>query len=194
MSEPIHTSQSHPLRLDWIKTSDRPLWPGHLGLTIAPGKKGRSREGYLHDRDLDADMARLKKLGVDLMVNLMEGHQEAEWAMAGYDEAACHAGLKVRRYPIVDGDVPASPPSFRALVEQLYADLQAGKRVGVHCLGGQGRSGTLAACLLIRTGEFSAEEAITLVRACRKDAIEGEQPGFIRAFARAGEAAGEKTL
>ena len=33
----INTSVSNPIRFDVIET---PLWPGRLGLTIAPGKQG----------------------------------------------------------------------------------------------------------------------------------------------------------
>lgn len=173
----VLTSTSNPIRFDVIETT---RWPGRLGLTIAPGKQG-TMYGKTHHRDLNTDLNDLRAQGADEMVNLMEDHEQAHWQMHGYDEAAQQAGLSVRRYPIVDVQVPTDPASFRALVEEVYADLQAGKTVVVHCLGGLGRSGTLAACVLIRAG-MDADSAISQVQHYRKDAIQARQPEFVRGF------------
>ena len=175
----VSTSVLNPIRFDVIET---PLWPGRLGLTIAPGKQG-SIYGRTHRRDLDTDLKALRAQGADGIVNLMEDDEQARWQMHGYDEAAQQAGLSVRRYPIVDVNVPTDPASFRTLVEEVYTDLSAGKTVVVHCLGGLGRSGTLAACLLIRAG-MDAEEATRLTRTYRPGAIEkdSKQPEFVQRF------------
>jgi protein-tyrosine phosphatase len=177
----IQTSLSNPLRVDWIAPAD---WPGRLGLTIAPGKKGESqgRNKAMHDRDLPTDFAALKAAGVDLLVNLMEGPECVRYGMADYDAEAELSGLAIRRFPIVDVNVPEDPQAFAELVKELYAELTTGKTIVVHCLGGLGRSGTLAACLLIRDG-LNAEDAIVLTRRCRPNAIEGNQDEFIRLFA-----------
>ncbi|WP_425145413.1 cyclin-dependent kinase inhibitor 3 family protein [Deinococcus sp.] len=173
-----YTSISNPIHIDVIGT---PLWPGRLGLTIAPGKVG-SMFGKTHQRDLNADLKALRAQGADSIVNLMEDDEQARWRMHGYDDAAEAAGLSVRRYPIPDMNIPSDPASFRTLVEEVYADLQAGTTVVVHCLGGLGRSGTLAACVLMRAG-MNADSAISHVRHYRKGAIEARQPEFIRAYA-----------
>jgi len=172
------------LRVAWMEDAAlTPLWPGRLGLTIAPGKKGVSAEGNLHDRDLNADMTQLSADGVTRLVNLMEAHEEARWQMHGYDEAAQRAGLNVRHFPVVDVNVPSDPAAFAALVEEIYAQLQEGETVVAHCLGGLGRSGMLVACLLVRSGEFGADDAIRFVRKKRDiRAIEGEQPQFVEQY------------
>ena len=181
------TSQNNPMRVSWIENRQAAaLWPGRLGLTIAPGKKGKSPAGpTVHDRDLETDFAALKseQVQVDVLVNLMEEDEGLRYGMGEYDAVAQQSGLTVRRYPIVDVDVPSDRATFAALVDELYADLQAGKTVVVHCLGGLGRSGTLAACLLIRAG-LDAQAAIDLTRRCRPGAIQGDQPEFVRQYAK----------
>ena len=179
----ISTSRNNPLHVVWIEDPAlAPLWAGRLGLTIAPGKTG-TLHGRSHDRDLSADFARLTAERVNTVVNMMEQGEEARWQMGGYDEAAQRAGLKLRRFPVVDVSVPTDPAAFAELVEQVYAELQAGKTVVAHCLGGLGRSGTLVACLLVRSGEFAADAATAFVRLKRPGAVQGQQPQFVQQYA-----------
>ncbi len=179
------TSQNNPMRVSWIENRQAAaLWPGRLGLTIAPGKKGQSPAGpTVHNRDLATDFAALKSERVDVLVNLMEEDEGLRYGMGEYDAVARQSGLTVRRYPIVDMDVPSDRTTFAALVDELYAGLQAEKTVVVHWLGGLGRSGTLAACLLIKSG-LDAQAAIDLTRRCRPGAIQGDQPEFVRQYAK----------
>jgi len=44
--------------------------------------------------------------------------------------------------------------------------------VGVHCIMGHGRTGTMLACYLVSKEGYSAEEAIAEVRRRRKNSIE----------------------
>ncbi len=179
----VSTSLNNPLNVAWIHDPAlTTLWAGRLGLTIAPGKKG-TMLGRSHNRDLNADFARLTAERVNTVVNMMEAHEEARWQMHGYDEAAQRAGLNVRHFPVVDVNVPSDPAAFAALVEEIYAQLQEGETVVAHCLGGLGRSGMLVACLLVRSGEFGADDAIRFVRKKRDiRAIEGEQPQFVEQY------------
>lgn len=169
-----------PLYINWIE-DDQPHWPGKLGLTIAPGKKGQ-KFGRTHARDLSADLQVIKDAGANLLVNLMEVEEGQHWHMHNYDSQAARIGLNVRRYPIQDVNVPSDPTSFRTLVQELHTDLQDGDTIVIHCLGGLGRSGTLAACLLIQNG-MNSREAINLVRTCRPGAIEARQPEFVETYA-----------
>ena len=61
----------------------------------------------------------------------------------------------------------------------LKNDLIEGKNIVIHCMGGKGRSGTIAAILLIEFGEDN-KKAIEIVRDRRKGAIETKaQEDFI---------------
>ena len=56
----------------------------------------------------------------------------------------------------------------------LKNDLIEGRNIVIHCMGGKGRSGTIAAILLIEFGEDN-KKAIEVVREKRKGAIETEE-------------------
>ncbi|MDH6216247.1 protein-tyrosine phosphatase family protein [Streptomyces pseudovenezuelae] len=66
------------------------------------------------------------------------------------------AGLDVVRLPVRDGQTPR-PEQVRRLLDVAA---QAPGRVFVHCGAGVGRTGTMAAAYLVRTGERSPEEAV----------------------------------
>jgi protein-tyrosine phosphatase len=100
--------------------------------------------------------------GIEIVVSLLEDEEIAELDLA--DEEACcsTAGLRFQRFPIPDRGTPESRESFTALVTLLVAELRQGRSIGVHCRMGVGRSGTLAACLLIALG-LPVNAAWTLV-------------------------------
>ena len=177
------TSISHPLRVDFV--GGLPC-EGRLGLTFAPGKKGPSLYGGTWDRDMDADLRRLRShVRADVLVSLLEPHEFDALGISGLLEHAEQVGLRAMHFPIRDVDVP--PPSadreFGELVDAIASDLEAGRTVVVHCRGGLGRSGLVAASVLTRLG-FGGDDAITEVRRVRPGAIETEaQEVYVREFA-----------
>ena len=86
---------------------------------------------------------------------------------------AVAAGLDWRDFPITDRAVPE--PDQAAAFQQLLADLSGmldeGARLAIHCRAGLGRSGLLAAALLVWR-DVAADEAIAAIRRCRPGAIE----------------------
>lgn len=68
----------------------------------------------------------------------------------------------VERFPIPDGGVPTSMQAFDRLIDTLSRDVAAGMPIAVHCWGGVGRTGVVAAALLVRFG-WPVEEALTEV-------------------------------
>jgi len=97
------------------------------------------------------------------------------------------AGMRWLHLPIVDLEAPGD--AFLQLWESsgpcLHGILSRGGRVLLHCRGGLGRTGTLAAQLLIEAGARS-EDAIREVRRARPGAIEtAAQERYLRVFAAA---------
>jgi ADP-ribosylglycohydrolase len=57
-----------------------------------------------------------------------------------------------QRFPIVDHGLPESPVFMRAIVEAIRDELDAGRRVYLHCRAGIGRTGMAVGCYLIYGG------------------------------------------
>ena len=70
------------------------------------------------------------------------------------------------------------------LIKALDTRIQQGEILAVHCRGGVGRAGTIAACTLLQRGMVrTSAEAIAYVRARRSGAVESRrQEEFIKKF------------
>ena len=67
---------------------------------------------------------------------------------------------------IEDGEGQAN--TVKQVAEQIVADVEAGKSVYFHCQGGSGRTGTVAAAVLLEMGRASSvEDAIQQVQSVR---------------------------
>jgi len=184
------TSVTDPLYLSWViappgvrkPASARRLGDpsGALGITFLPGKRAPSMFGAPWHRSLRADLARLAEEEVSLLVSLVEDEELSRFGAGSLVSAAGGYGIRVLRSPIVDG---RAPQTIAAVVAEVVGELQSGRRVVVHCRGGLGRAGTVAACVLAALGR-TAEAAVAEVRSCRAGAIENEvQERFIHQFA-----------
>lgn len=175
----VASSDSHPLRVDFL--SDTP-GPGRIGMTFAPGKKDA---GW--DRDLEADLERLARHhGATRLVSLIEDHElDLLRIPALVDRARAH-GIEVERFPIEDLSVPVSLADLSRLVERILAAYRAGETIVLHCRGGLGRTGLVAACCVVALGGASAADAIAAVRRARPGTVETPaQQEWVARFARA---------
>ena len=177
----MKTSLTSPLYVDFLDPADTGL-EGRIGLTIAPGK----RDGPLWDRDLDTDLGRLRdEYKCNLLVSLMEPHEYDWLGIPDLFERASAHDIDTIRFPIEDASVPPPEemPRFAELVQQILAAAGAGKTVVIHCRGGLGRSGTVAAACLVALGHPPAQ-AIERVRHIRPGAVETPtQERWVQAFA-----------
>ncbi|KEZ76599.1 cyclin-dependent kinase inhibitor 3 family protein [Salinisphaera hydrothermalis] len=164
------TSITDPLRIDAV---DVPGTSAHIGMTLCPGKTYPwGRHGAWH-RDLAVDLAVIEHWGAQTLISLIEDHEFETLQVAGLGEAAQARGLTWRHWPIRDRDIPDErfEADWAADIDTIASDLQAGCSLVLHCMGGLGRSGTVAARLLTYFG-LPASEAVEHVRAARPGAIE----------------------
>lgn len=175
--EAPRTSVTHPIEVAWVPTG----LLGALGVTFCPGKKDLYGMRAAWDRDLGLDVSQLRYVhGTHVLVPLIEDHELPLLRVPLLPEYARAVGMEVRRFPIPDMGIPASRKRFLALVDDLRARIAAGDKVVVHCRGGLGRAGTLAAAILIRGG-VRPDDAIRTVRSVRPGAVETHsQEDFLR--------------
>ncbi len=155
---------------------------GRLGFAAAPGR-WRAGDPLEAGRWLDCDLAALRARGTSVLVTLLEDEEMARLGVAQLVERARRVGLETRRFPIPDHCAPSDLRCTAELVRAILEDLAAGRTVVVHCRGGIGRSGTIAACCLVAAGA-EPRLALALVREARARAAPGLD-GFVDAFARA---------
>jgi hypothetical protein len=171
----LRTSESSPLRVDFLPPAAHGL-AGRIGLTIAPGK--RDHFG-LWDRDLELDLGRLRDhYRASVLVTLIEQHELRLLRIPTLCARARAHGLDSEWFPFEDGDVPSDEAALDALADRILEAVRAGRTVVIHCRGGLGRSGLVAASCLIALGHASAD-AIQVVRVAREGAIEPRQAAWL---------------
>jgi protein-tyrosine phosphatase len=169
------------LRVDFLPRRAHGL-PGRLGLTAAPGRwwPGRDPDS---EAQLDRDLARLRhRYRAGTLVTLMEAWELQARGLGRLLEEVPRAGLESLWLPVPDMGAPPSIEAARALVGRILERMEQRQTVVVHCLGGLGRSGTIAACVLAARGR-PPEQALRLVRRARPGAVQTEaQEAFVTAF------------
>lgn len=166
---------------------------GQIGICACPGRRLPPGIAGQHSRDLDADIVAIADFGAQAVLTLMEVG-ELEWAAVPL--ASLRAAVEARRMqsvylPIVDQQAPDHhwERRWQAQRTQLHAILKQGGNLVIHCRGGRGRAGTVAARLLIEAGE-APRTAMQLVRSARPGAIEtAAQEHYLLALPAQGHAA-----
>ncbi|MBH1856248.1 cyclin-dependent kinase inhibitor 3 family protein [Stenotrophomonas maltophilia] len=179
------TSTSHPLVIATLSVGGN---GGEIGITFAPGKYQEAAMTGSWARDLDQDLGSIVNWGARHLVTLIEPWEFEELRISDLPQRAEDRGLVWHGLPITDGAAPDERllERWQSLGPRLTTDLLAGAKVIVHCKGGLGRAGTVAAMLLLQAGAVSgAADAISKVRRARPGAIETEQQeDFVKSWAR----------
>jgi ADP-ribosyl-[dinitrogen reductase] hydrolase len=177
----MKTSLSDPLHISVVSGGPG---LGRVGITFCPGKYDPDGgEGRYWDRDLTLDLDKVHDWGAVAVVTLLEPHELRLLHVERLGEEILRRKMRWFHLPIVDVSVPDErfEQEWTVAGEELRSMLRRRLDVLVHCRGGLGRAGTIAARLLIELGT-QPEEAISLVRAVRSPrAIETlEQEEFVR--------------
>ena len=164
-------------KLYWIANSS----PGRLAISARP------RGGdWLED-----EIAGWRKQGVDVVVSLLTPSENEELDLKDEAKFSKARGIRFLSFPIEDRGVPHSPVEVEALVSQVGAELQNGKKVAIHCRQGIGRSSLISAALLISAGT-DVEQALHAIGESRGvDVPEtAQQRGWLDKFAKTHASAG----
>lgn len=162
------TSQSHPIQIATLKAGR-----GRIGITFCPGKVDAAGLTGAWRRDLGIDLDAIQDWGAAVLVTLIEDHEFDLLQVSGLEQATLRRHMEWLHLPIRDVSIPneAFETKWQAVGEGLRARLRDGFAVVVHCRGGLGRAGMIAARLLVELG-MHPEQAISEVRSVRPGAIE----------------------
>jgi ADP-ribosyl-[dinitrogen reductase] hydrolase len=178
------TSLSHPLRIPFVKAGEG---FGRVGISFCPGKWQSHAITGAWARELNVDLEAISSWGAKAVVTLVETHELIALRVEDLGTATADYGMRWFHLPI--RDVTAPGPTFETewatAGVQLRQILMKGEDIYVHCKGGLGRAGTIAARLLVELG-VSPKQAIADVRAARPGAIQTrEQEAYVLALTEA---------
>lgn len=157
-----------PWDFDWLPI---PETGARIALCPSPGPRERLAE----------HLRRLRRSRTAGLVTLVEDRELVALGLESMGETLASLGMRWWHLPIPDMGVPgvAFEARWTVAASALHALIAEGQVVALHCHGGRGRTGTIAARLLVEMGHAPAV-AIARVREARTGAIETpEQERFI---------------
>ena len=133
--------------------------PSSFLLTPCPGTKEVS---------LTDSLKQLKKAGAKAVLSLMLAEEMEKFGVADISEKCKELGLEWFHLPIEDDHAPeeAFSVAWDKNRNRILELLEQQGAVAIHCRGGTGRTGLIAAQLLIETG-MPLKEAVEAVQTCK---------------------------
>ncbi|XP_017537913.1 cyclin-dependent kinase inhibitor 3 isoform X1 [Pygocentrus nattereri] len=150
-----------PLQISWLSLSVVEC-SQFLGICSLPGCRYKDIR-----RNLEKDVGDLCAEGVEDVFVFCTRAELVRYRVPCLLERYTERGLVVHHLPFPDGGAPEMPQCCHIL-EELQLSLQNQRRTVIHCYGGLGRSGLIAACLLLHLSvSMTPSKAIDILRELR---------------------------
>jgi protein-tyrosine phosphatase len=169
---------SGPLHVDYLATS----LGGKIAMTHCPGRNTVDARGRQWQRQLSDDLAAIHSANISTVVSLISLSEMKKLGVPDLPTQVVQHQLQWLQLVIEDFGTPDlnALESWQQIKENVLAALARRETVLLHCAAGLGRTGMMAACLLVACGQTPAA-AIAQVRAARPGTIETEaQAAFIQ--------------
>ena len=136
---------------------------GALVLTPCPGTK---------EVDLETALTQLKQQGVEAIVTALDTQELASKGVSELGEKAQQLGMQWFQIEIEDDCAPGAEfmVKWQQASPALHQVIDNGGKVAMHCMGGSGRTGLLAAHLLLEK-EWQLDDIVREVQALRPGAF-----------------------
>lgn len=150
-----------------------PGTPGVLGLSRCPGT---AEFWSRSSRHLDLDLEVIRNWGATGILTLNEGGELVWLGVSDLGSRVEAHGLIWWHAPITDFCAPGEDfeEAWKRIGTELQTRLEGGERLLIHCLAGLGRTGTVAARILMERGA-PAEDAVRAVRQARPGSIQSDE-------------------
>ncbi|MEW7980692.1 MAG: tyrosine-protein phosphatase [Candidatus Sedimenticola endophacoides] len=136
---------------------------GRLIFTPCPGTKGV---------DLKTSVSELHEAGADAIVTMMTDEELARFDVSSLTDVVRQSGLSWFHFPVEDDAAPAEAfeQSWQASKPDVLELIEQGECVVIHCRGGSGRTGFMAAVIMRELGMDEAQ-ATDLVKGLRPNSL-----------------------
>lgn len=138
--------------LYWIESP----FPGKLA--ISPRPRGGD---WLED-----EINVWRNAGIDSITSLLTPDEVKDLDLGAEPHLSKTHSMSFHSFPISDRAVPSSQAEAASFIRVLREELEKGHKIVIHCRQGIGRSGLIAAALLISAG-VSPEEALRRISQAR---------------------------
>jgi protein-tyrosine phosphatase len=166
---------------NFIDTVQVPGYTGAMGLVACPGTRLMKPE-LPAKKLLPVDLDAAADWGANGLVCLLEHHELSMHRIENLGEEAEARGMWYKHLPIADMNVPTQDFEDEWAIEgeRIRHALRIGERVVFHCYAGLGRTGMMAARILVEMG-MPPEEAIAEVRRSNPKRIQTKgQSNYVR--------------
>jgi protein-tyrosine phosphatase len=123
---------------------------------------------------IEDEFSNISMLGIDRIVSLLESHEVYDLGLDMEKALAEKNGMEFISYPIPDRGLPNSIDDFLRFTKRLYNEAAGGLNTVVHCRAGIGRTGMIAAGVLLHCG-FEPIDAFDLISKKRGVAVPDTQ-------------------
>ena len=128
----------------------------HGSITMMPKPPGASQ--------LSAYIQYLKNKNIDILVSLLQYKEVISHSLSNEGVECEELAIEFINFPIKDHSTPQFFIPYNQLIEQLVKRIESGKNIAIHCYAGIGRTGLIAASILIKMGMQVDEALIKLSR------------------------------
>ena len=135
-------------------------WRGKLAVITRP------RGGDWLEDEVNA----WRRDGLDVVVSLLERDEADQLELRHEGDIARSKNVQFISFPIPDRGVPISTKNAISFLREIVAKLEDGRSVAIHCRQSVGRSGLMAAGLLVTSG-MGVDKAIEAVSTARGQVI-----------------------
>jgi len=152
-----------------------------IGLLACPGRMQINADGEQIQGHLEADLNMLEDWGAEILISLVETEEFSKLGVPEFETVMCSKNLRWYHLPIADMGIPGAAffNAWHKHGSDILKTIKQDGRVAIHCAGGLGRSGMIAA-KLVTVFDTAPVDAIKQIRKARPGAIETrEQENYV---------------
>ena len=116
---------------------------------------------------IEDEFSNISSMGINRIVSLLEAHEAYELGLDSEKQLSEKYNMEFISYPIVDRGLPSSINEFLQFTNSLYHEVVLGLNIVIHCRAGIGRTGVVAAGILLHHG-FDPKDAFDLISKQRR--------------------------